>query len=161
MSPFTVVRWIHILSAAAWLGEVVTVVFVLVPVAAKLSGPDRAAFISRVFPRVFRLATALAITTLAAGAWLNYLLTGWRNLDAYFGSMGGRAILVGGLLGVGLALFHFTVERRLEPRASSLLATADEETLGRLSQFLRLVPRVGLGVLLVVLILMMVGARGI
>jgi uncharacterized membrane protein len=161
MSLFTVVRWIHVLSAAAWLGEVVTVAFVLVPAAIRLTGGDRAAFISRVFPGVFRLASVLAAMTLAAGAWLNYLITGWRNLDAYFGSMGGRAILAGAFLGLALGLFHFIVESRLEPKASSLLASADEKTLEQISRFLTLVPRVGLGILLVILVLMMVGARGI
>ena len=137
-----------------------TVVVVLVPAALRHTGVERARFISRVFPYVFRTASVLAGLTLAAGAALNYQLTGgWRQLDEYFASARHGAILVGGLLGLVLAVFHFVVEGRLEGRVRSL-ESADEAQLGRISRFLRLVPWVGLAVLLAIFVLMMIGARG-
>jgi hypothetical protein len=91
---------------AAWLSEVVNVVFILVPTAIRLKGRERASHIFNTFPRVFKVASALSAVTLAAGAWLNYLITGWHDLDAYISSLGGRAILLGRLLGLLIALFH-------------------------------------------------------
>ena len=161
MTLFTFVRWLHILAAAAWLGEVVTVVFVLVPTALRLRGTERADFISRTFPRVFQLATVLSVLTLAAGAWLNYLITGWRDLGAYFSSVRGTALLLGGLLGLLLALFHFAVEGRLEPRLRSFTGSTDNAALNKMLRFLTLVPRIGLAVIVAIFLLMMIGSRGL
>jgi putative copper export protein len=160
MAPITIARWLHVLTAAAWLGEVVTVVFVLAPIALRLNGPDRTRFISKVFPRVFQVATVLAIVTLAAGAWLNYLITGWRDLSAYFSSNRGVAILIGGFLGLLLALFHFVVEGRLEPRLRSLSESTDDAQGSRLMRFLTIVPRIGLAVIIMIFLFMMIGSRG-
>jgi uncharacterized membrane protein len=161
MALIMIVRWIHVIAAAAWLGEVVAVVFVLAPASARLTGTDRAAFISRVFPLVFRLASALAVITLLAGAALNFLLTRWQNLGSYAATLRGGAIILGGSLGLLLAVFHFVVEARLESRVQSLLGAGDETAVNRVTRFLTLVPRVGLAVLLAVFILMMIGARGV
>lgn len=161
MSAVILARWIHILAAAAWLGEVVAVVFVMVPAALRLEGEERARYLAETFPRIFRLASILALITLAAGAWLNYLMTGWKDLGVYLGSLRGRAILVGGALGLGLALFHFIVESRLEPTVESLATSADKANLSRVSTFLRRVPRLGLALMVAIFVLMMIGARGI
>lgn len=158
-SLYTVVRWIHVLAGAAWLGEVVIVVFVLIPALVSLQPGKRPEFVSNIFPRVFRLASVLAGTTLAAGLTLNYLLTGWRNLGPYFASTRGAAILIGGLLGALLAGFHFFVEARIEGRVVQLVEGMQAEQ-DRIERFLQVIPRVGLLILLVVFILMMVGARG-
>ncbi|MBX3049197.1 MAG: hypothetical protein KIT46_02715 [Anaerolineales bacterium] len=153
-------RWLHILGGAAWLGEVATVVFILMPYVRQLQGDQRSAFVSKVFPRVFRWASVSASTTLLAGVALNYSLTGWQNLSAYFSSARGLPILVGGALGLLLATFHFVVEGRIEPRVSLLLDTKDAAQEQRLVTFLTIVPRVGLAILVVVFLLMMIGARG-
>lgn len=160
LNPINLARWIHILAAAAWLGMVVTVVFVLVPAAMKLQEKERAAYIGETFPRVFRTASVLAVVTLAAGAWLNYLLTGWRDLDGFFFSGRGRMILAGGALGLALTLFHFFVEGRLEPNVRSLHGHVDKDRIERISRFLNIIPRFGLIVMLTIFILMMAGARG-
>lgn len=161
MNPLTLARWLHILAAGAWLGEVVTVVFVLVPAAMRLRGKARAAYLAETFPRVFRLASALAVLTLGAGAWLNYLMTGWRDLDTFFLSSRGLPIAAGGALGLLLAAFHFIVEGRLEARVQSLNERLDEDRLGAYSVFLKRVPAVGLVVMLAIFLLMMIGARGV
>lgn len=161
MSVVAFVRWLHVLAAAAWLGEVVTVVFVIVPIALRLEGPERSRYLSTAFPRVFRLASVLAIVTLAAGAWLNFLLTGWRDLAVYLSTPRGLAILAGGLLGLLLGLFHFVVEGRLEPRLRRLGETGDDTRAGKVLRFLRIAPRAGLIVLVATFLLMMIGSRGI
>lgn len=57
MHLLNVVRWIHIISGVAWLGEVATVNFVLLPALLNTRKEDRGIFIRQVFPRVFRLAS--------------------------------------------------------------------------------------------------------
>jgi alpha-D-ribose 1-methylphosphonate 5-triphosphate synthase subunit PhnL len=63
--------------------------------------------------------------------------------------------LTGGALGLGLTLFHHLVERRLSP-----VMAGNPSGLVYVEQRLRVVPRVGLLVLLVVMGAMMYAARG-
>jgi hypothetical protein len=137
----------------------ITVVFVLLPLLRRMPADSRNRFIARVFPQVFRLASVLALLTLAAGATLNYTITGWRNLAVYISSPRGFYIFLGGVLGLLPALFHFLVESRLESRVQQM-ATLDGEDSQRIQRFLQVVPRVGLGVILAVFILMMIGRCG-
>ncbi|MCC7129077.1 MAG: hypothetical protein B6D39_05285 [Anaerolineae bacterium UTCFX2] len=160
MHLIIVVRWIHIISGVSWLGEVITVNFVLIPIALKLAKPERIVFLQNVFPRVFRLASILSATAIASGAVLSYLLTGWRDLGALLNSRWGISILAGGLLGLLLTLFHFFVENRLEPVAIHADTMSDAE-LDRMIALLKVVPRIGLGIVLLVIFLMMIAARGI
>ena len=102
-----IVRWIHILSGAAWLGEVVTIVFILLPWIFKLEVREQIRFLSKLFPMLFRVASLLSFTTITAGITLNYLLTGWRDMEVYLSSPRGFAIILGGTLGLTLTLFHF------------------------------------------------------
>ena len=120
MNIIDLVRWVHVLSGAAWLGEVVTINFVLIPVLKSLTPARRVEFIRNVFPRTFWLASILAATALASGLTMSYLMKGWKDLSVFFTTRWGLEILVGGLLGLVLAVFHFAVEGRLEPRISAL-----------------------------------------
>lgn len=160
ISALTIARWVHVLAGAAWLGEVIVIVFVLVPSALRMQTAARLDFVSRIFPRIFHLASVLASITLAAGAALNYLLTGWQNLSGYFSSPRGMFIAIGGALGLLLALFHFFVEHRIEPgvRAMAKKVNAQEST--RIVKRLTIIPRVGLCVMLLIFVSMMIGARG-
>lgn len=156
---FAIFRWIHILAGAAWLGEVAAVVFILVPAVHRLPAADRVGFMTAVFPRVFKFASVLAFTALAAGAVLNYLLTGWRDLGAYLATTHGQLIALGGGLGLALGVFHFTAERKLEPAVGGLAAGGKQEV-ERILKVLTIMPRVGLAVLVVVFVSMMLAARG-
>lgn len=158
---YTIVRWVHVLAGAAWFGEVIMVTFVMVPVIGRLEPANRAAYISAVFPTVFRLASVFAGVALVAGLLLNYMLTGWQNLGAYFSSTRGAAILVGGVLGALLAGFHFLVEGRIEGRVIQLAQMGNGQDQARIEKMLRVIPRVGLVVMLAIFVLMMVGARGV
>lgn len=160
ISLLVIARWAHVLAGAAWLGEVVVIVFVLVPTALRMKPAARLDFVGRVFPRIFRLASVLAFITLAAGAALNYLLTGWQNLSAYFSSPRGMFIAIGGGLGLLLALFHFFVEHRIEPGVRSMSAKVSPQEAKRIVTVLTIVPRVGLGVMLAIFVSMMIRARG-
>lgn len=112
-------RWIHLLAGASWLGEVVVVNVVLIPMLARLEPEKRRWFLSAIFPRIFRLASVLALTTVLAGAALNLSLSDWQvgvAVSRLTTSRWGWSILIGGALGLGLTLFHFVVEHRLEPQ---------------------------------------------
>ncbi|MCC6298021.1 MAG: hypothetical protein IT314_01895 [Anaerolineales bacterium] len=160
MSLLSIVRWVHIISGVAWLGEVVTVNFVLLPALFSLERGARGAFIRQVFPRIFRLASVLSLTAILSGAAMNYLMTGWKNLGALLGTRWGIAILIGGSLGLLLTLFHFFAEERLEPVAVSALENPEIETDKFLSA-LKIIPRAGVLVILTVVLLMMYAARGV
>jgi uncharacterized membrane protein len=160
MSLLSIVRWVHIIAGVAWLGEVVTVNFVLLPALFNLEREARAAFIRQIFPRVFRLASVLSLTAILSGAAMSYLMTGWKNLDALLATRWGIGILIGGSLGLLLALFHFFAESRLEPVAVSALEGSDIE-IDKFVSVLKIVPRVGLLVILAVVLFMMYAARGV
>jgi uncharacterized membrane protein len=159
MSLLNIVRWVHIIAGIAWLGEVVTVNVVLLPTLFNLERESRAAFIRQIFPRVFRLASVLSLTAILSGALMNYLMTGWKNLDALLGTRWGIGILIGGSLGLLLTLFHFFAESRLEPVAVSV-RDESEIDIEKFVSVLKIVPRVGLLVILTVVLLMMYAARG-
>ncbi len=155
----SLLRWVHVLAAGAWLGEVVVVVFVLAPILHRV-GPDRRGwFLETVFPRIFRLASILSVTVLLAGAGLYLAMSNWQlNLHRLVSGRWGLAILIGGSLGVGLTLFHFFAESRLEGVARA----AEEETVDQpaLVRRLTVIPRFGLAILILIFGAMVFAARG-
>jgi hypothetical protein len=157
-------RWIHLLAGTAWLGEVLVVNVVLVPVLARLESGKREWFLAAIFPRIFRLASVLALTTVLAGAALNLSLSGWRvdvAASRLIASRWGWSILIGGSLGFGLMLFHFVAERRLEPHVVVGDDDPDGIAWARTLRSLKIIPRAGFGLLLLIVLLMMFAARGL
>ena len=159
MSFLIVVRWIHVIAAAFWLGEVVTVNFVLLPAAIKLVGKERDKFMQNVFPRVYQLASVLAAATILSGILLSYLITGWHNLGQLLTTRWGLSIGIGGLMGLLLTLFHFFIENRFEPAVVDIEKLSQAE-IDKITAVMKVVPRVGLGVVTIVLLLMMIAAHG-
>jgi uncharacterized membrane protein len=157
MSLLNIVRWVHIISGVAWLGEVLAINFVLLPALLNMEKKDRGAFIRQIFPRVFRLASVLSLLAIFSGTTMSYLITGWKNLGPLLSTRWGIGILIGGGLGLGLTLFHFLAESRLEPVA----AKADEADVEKIISVLKVVPRVGLVVIVAIVLLMMYAARGL
>lgn len=155
----TVFRWVHVLGGAAWFGTVVLIAFVLVPTLVRADPEKRAWMLRAVFPRIFRLASVLVATALLGGAGLYLSLHDWRpDLGFLVSGRAGISILVGGGLGLALGLFHFLAEQKLESAAHR--SGDDPEADERLVRRLRIIPRVGVGILLVVFGSMMYAARG-
>lgn len=154
-----VVRWIHVIAATAWFGEVVTINFVLVPMLVRLRGAERTQMLASVFPRLFRLASYLAGTALATGLAL-FLNKFWGHWHLLWSTPIGLYTLVGACLGTMLAVFHFIVEPRLDGMICVAADNADFELTDKVVRVLRTVPRVGLGVITGAMILMMMGAHG-
>ena len=159
-TPARIFRWVHILAGGAWLGEVVAVVFILVPILIRLETERRGWFLTTVFPRVFRLASVLSLTAVTAGALLYLASNDWNlALGRLVSEPWGVSILIGGSLGLALTIFHFVVEGRLEPVVTRAASGEIDET--KVIRFLTIVPRVGLGVLVVVFAAMMYASRGL
>lgn len=154
-----VVRWVHVLAAASWLGEVVVINVVLLPILFRLESAERARFLKQIFPRVFRLASHLSLTTILAGAVL-FLFRSQGQLSLLISTRWGWAVLIGGTPGLLLALFHFFLEGRLEGPVTSAEADPNREELAAAYRHLRIVPRIGLGVIVFVFVAMMVAAHG-
>ncbi|MFQ5555777.1 MAG: DUF4149 domain-containing protein [Acidimicrobiia bacterium] len=154
-----VLRWVHIVAGGAWLGSVAMVVFVVVPAFGQLDEPRRGWFAEVVFPRIFRLASVLSITVVAAGIALYFERVGWRfTLRPLVTGRWGWSILIGGGLALLLTIFHFVAEGRLAPHVKGATDTPFEP---RVLTVLRIAPRVGLTILVTVVILMAYAARGL
>jgi len=152
-------RWVHLLSASAWFGEVLVINFVLIPALSGRVGQARREFLATVFPKVFRLASVLSATTALTGAALLCLYTrgNWRMLtEGRFGHF----ILVGGALGLVLTLFHFFMENKLARRVGIGRPDTPDQALADVHVKLKVVPRIGLAVITTIYFLMMVAARG-
>jgi len=93
---------------------------------------------------------------IAAGVFLYFDGVGWRfDLAPLASTRWGWSILVRGVLGLALTAFHFFAEHRLLP----IIKGADGIDATSLRLF-RLAPRVGLGILVTVVILMSYAAPG-
>ena len=60
-----------------------------------------------------------------------------------------------------MALFHFVVEPRLDGMICAAEENGDLALTAKIMRTLKLVPRVGLGVITAVVVAMMIGARGV
>ena len=153
------VRWIHVLAASAWFGEVVAVNFILIPALSSYQGEGRKSFLNNVFPRVFRMASILSATAAVTGALLLHHHVGF-DLPSLTGTHWGRMILLGGGLGLLLTLFHFFMENHLARRIGVGCPDISSEQVEDVHGKLEIVPRVGLGVISAIFILMLSAVRG-
>jgi len=154
------IRWVHVLAAAAWLGEVVVINFVLIPALGRFDLSTRRRFLTNVFPRIFRLASVLSATTVAAGLFLVLHRTG-GDPALLTESRWGVGILIGGSMGILLTLFHFFMENRLAKRIGvGCMEEPSDADLEDVHTKLKIVPRVGLAVITTIALLMMYAARG-
>lgn len=153
------VRWIHVLAASAWFGEVLVINVILVPTLSRYEGPARREFLSTVFPRIFRLASVLAGTVAATGAVLVYRYTGGDIQALTQGGRWGQCLLAGAILGGILISFHFFMEDRLARRVGIGRPDVSHEVVDDVHVKLKVVPRVGLAVISTIFFLMMLAVR--
>lgn len=152
-------RTVHVICGIGWLGEVLVVLFVLTPALRRMDAAGRAAMLGSVYPRVFRLATALGVITIAAGFAMLWEIYDF-NTDYLFGTTRGVALLAGASLGGGLYVFHLVAEHRLTgitSKVRDLEATPEESE--RLIRLLRVVPVIGGAILVAAVVLMVAASR--
>lgn len=160
MENILIVRHVHVLAASAWFGEVVVINFILLPVVAKLTGEMRKRFLATVFPRIFRAASVLSATTALSGGVLVWNHTS-GNLAVLTG--GGRwatCVLIAGCMGLALTLFHFFMEDKMARRLGIGRADTADAVLEDIHVKLKIVPRIGMGVISTIFVLMMYAVRG-
>ncbi|MCB9760301.1 MAG: DUF4149 domain-containing protein [Alphaproteobacteria bacterium] len=159
MSEYLMIRWVHVIAATAWFGEVVTINFVLIPALVRLPRPEATRFLAAVFPIVFRLASVLSAVAVLSGATLAWQRYG-ATPEVLWTTTYGRLFSVGATLGLLLTGFHFVLEPRLDSMICTAAAKGDLELSDKVIRLLCVVPRVGLVVIGGVLLMMMIGARG-
>lgn len=153
-------RWIHVLAASAWFGEVVVINFILIPTLSSYEGEERKSFLNAVFPRIFRLASILSGTAAVTGGLLL-----WHHTGGDLGLLGhgrwGTGILVGGVLGGLLTLFHFFMENQMARRVGVGCPDISAEVVEDVHAKLTLVPRIGLVVISTIFVTMLWAVRGV
>ena len=154
------IRWIHIVAGTSWLGEVVTINFVLVPAIGRLGVEHRRRFMVAVFPRIFRLASVLSVLAVVSGLLIAVAMSD-GDLSVFLKGRWGRFILVGGSLGGLLTLFHFFLENRVGRILVPLRGEATDADIEFVYRRLKIIPRVGLVVITAIVVSMMYAARGI
>ena len=112
-TAYLALRWLHILAAAAWFGEVVTINFVLVPAVGRLPREQAPKVLFQIFPRIFKLASWLSATAVLSGI----VLASKRYMAApevLWTTPSGLLFSLGATLGLLLTGFHFILEPRLD-----------------------------------------------
>lgn len=156
---FHIIRTIHVLAGSFWLGEVVVINFILIPVLSRFEGEYRKSFMVNIFPRIFDLASILSATVVLTGMFLVYHMTNGDFSQLTEGRWG-WSILVGGSLGTILTLFHFFMENKLAKKIG-LGACGDDTQIDDVHLKLKLVPRLGLIVIVSIFLLMINAAHGV
>lgn len=156
---YIIIRTIHQLAAALWLGEVLVLNFILLPVLSKYEGDLRRRVITSIFPRVFKLASILSATVVITGLYMVFYLTN-GNLQILLNGRWGLSILIGGSLGIMLTIFHFFLEDKLAKKIM-LGKQGDHEKLAEVHLKMKVVPRIGLTILMLIFLLMINAVHGI
>lgn len=156
---FFIIRTIHEISGSLLLGEVVVINFILLPAISEYTGDVRKGLLVTIFPKLFNLASVLAATVVITGLFMVFYLTN-GNLSALTSGKWGLSILVGGSLGILLTVFHFFLEKRLAKKIG-LVEKGNDEKLAEVHLRLKIVPRIGLLVILTIFLLMINAAHGI
>ncbi|WKZ74564.1 MAG: DUF4149 domain-containing protein [Vicingaceae bacterium] len=154
------IRYLHVLSAAIWLGEVVVINFIMIPILTKYDKEGKSEILVNIFPKLFKMASILSAITVITGAILLWFYTKY-NFDILLSSRWGLSILIGGLLGLLLTLFHFFLENKLLKLLLPKEANDIEKNHTLVYSRLKIIPRIGLVVITSIFFLMMFAERGI
>lgn len=145
------VRLVHVISGVSWLGEVVTINFVLLPALFRSRADDRNVILTTIFPYIFRLATVLGGLTMVSGIGL-VLWNTRLDLTLLVTTAWGWRILIGGIIGGVVYTFHLVqesgAERSLAAELVFLQDSDDPEAARKLLHHLAIFPRVGMLILM-------------
>ncbi len=158
IDPHVFLRWIHILAGAAWFGEVL-VINILVTGLRSADPSEHDHIYRHLLPRLFKLATVLSLTAVLSGTLMVHFHLGgdWSQLLST--NRWSVAILLGGGLAWAVTIFHLFVER-IVARHTGFDPEQSETAMGRMHVALAIIPRIALVVLTVIMVSMMVAARG-
>ena len=157
---FIPIRYIHVGATSIWVGEVFVINFILIPVLGGLDVAGRRRFLTTVFPRVFRMASVLSAIAVLTGVLMVVHLTD-GNIGKLTESRWGKAIMVGGSMGIFLTFFHFFMENKLAKAIGiGCEYIPSDEQLASVHNKLKIVPRGGLIFISAIFCVMMYAVRG-
>ena len=157
MSFFIIIRNIHLLSAATWLGMVIVMNFGLMPsVSKKLSQVD-VDILKPIFKNVTHLVSISAFFTFISGGIILWIQTKF-NVAEMFESTRGVLIFIAGSVGFIITIFHFFAESKVERYLRSRLPNKDELLVGY--KGIEFIPRIGLIIVAAIFITMLIAVRG-
>jgi uncharacterized membrane protein len=145
----TIISLTFTLALATWIGTVIFLNLIIIPLLSKFDVQERGKFIGLVFPRVFYMATIIAALVAVSGVMTLMVANdiGDANTTTRVGA---------GLIALLIA-FHMLVVWRLLPMAKSVREHSDPATVHKLHRFLKIVPRFGLIILLTGTVLLLYG----
>lgn len=155
---YTFIRWLHVISASIWLGEVVVINFIMIPVLSQYDKEGKSEVLTNVFPKLFKMASILSVSTVITGTILLWHFTGF-DFTLLINSKWGLSILIGGTLGLLLTLFHLFLERNVTKLLSPADAAQLEANHALVYSRLKIIPRIGLVVITLIYLLMMNSVR--
>ncbi len=158
MSYFGIIRNIHVLSAAIWLGMVVVMNYGLMPSVSKKLTQKDIDILKPIFKNVTNLVSISAASTFVTGGIILWIQTRFNVLEM-LESTRGTLILIAGSVGFVVTAFHFLVESKVEKYLRSRLPNKDELLVGY--KGIEFIPQIGLVIVSVIFITMLIAVRGI
>ena len=158
-SYYLPIRALHMIAGSSWLGAVILINFVLIPVLPKLKENIRRDVFIHLFPALFKLASILSATVVITGViMIQYQTDGaW---DLWNRGRWGTSIFWGGLLGVLLTFFHFFIESYLGKKIKKKAAN-NTESFTDIHLKIKIIPRIGLLVILLAFLFMIRASHGL
>ncbi|HMV13792.1 MAG TPA: hypothetical protein PKK18_00205 [Chitinophagales bacterium] len=152
---FHFVRFLHVVCASAWFGEVVVINFVLIPALSRYQGVYKKDFLNTIFPKIFNLASVLAGTTAVTGGILLYHFIGVDIVSLTSKGTWGWSILIAGTLGLVLTIFHFFIENNLAKKVGVGDPNLSQDSVEDVHLKLKFIPRACLVVITTIFLLML------
>lgn len=155
---FPFIRSIHMLSGSLWIGELLIVNIILIPLFLKADSVLRNLFFNTIYPKLLTLTSVLSLIALSSGIFLAYYLSDGEFQRLIKGRWG-LSILVGGSIGILLIIQHI-LSRKIRVRWMNEKMHHDPFPNG-INFWLKVFPWMETLMLLVVFLLMMNASRGI
>jgi uncharacterized membrane protein len=139
-------RLIHTITSFAWWGMVFFLVFILLPTIGRMNSQTQHEVIGFIIPRIFRTVSVVGFFSVGMGWRSAFELADW-DLLFFFSNTQELMLLIGGILGTCLYLFHLFLERKeidLAMRASTM--TSFDPLDPEIAEFLdtiQIIPKIG------------------
>ena len=150
MSFFGIIRNLHVLSAAIWLGMVVVMNFGLMPSISKKLTQTDVEILKPIFKKGTNLVSISAFLTFVSGGIILWIQTKFHFVEMLKSTRGMLIFSAGGMGFVG--------ESKLEKYLKSRLPNKDELLVGY--KGIEFIPRIGLVIITTIFITMLIAVRG-
>ena len=85
--------WIHVLSAIAWFGSIIAVVYIIIPSIANKSSSNKGELLSSMSKRFARVSEVSSLVILITGVYQTYE-TGLLNVNALLDTLSGNLLVI-------------------------------------------------------------------